>query len=462
MKLPALAAALCLAGFPSSASAIPLEQAMADPDWIGRPVEQPFWSADSKAAYYRLKRTGSPLRDLHRVDLATGRDAVVTPAEAATADGPGVRARNEPVVAFVREGDIFLRDLRSGALLQVTRTVAVEADPGFMADSRYVRYRTGTDWYVYDRAQHVAKPAADMRLAKDPLADPDPDDLRDMQLRLFTQLQRERADSRAEIQDGRERQRADATRVAPPIFLGENVTLEATDLSPSGRYLLVVTARKPKEAGRVGKMPKYVTESGYEEVEDVRTRVGRKPPLGHRLSLVDLATGEIKKLPFDVLPGADDDPLKELREAAEKAKPPKKEDEDKPKEEPTDKKRPIQVTTTAWSPDGRQAAVQLRAVDNKDRWIATVDLDKAVLVPRHRLTDAAWIGRNFNEMVWRRRPDAAVRQRGNGLLAAAVAGAARRPCARGHQRALRGVGSPDRHAGPLRLRDRQQAPARRV
>lgn len=401
MKLPGPALALCLAAIPSLGSAaVPLEQAMADPDWIGRPVEQAYWSADSKAVYYGLKRTGSPLRDLHRVDLASGRDVIVPAADSATADGPGVRARDEAVVAFVREGDVFLRDLRSGALAQATRTAAVEADPGFMADSRYLKYRSGQDWFVYDRARHVATAAADLRLAKDPLADPEPDDLRDRQLRLFTQLQRERAESRAELEDGRERQRADATRVGPPVFLGENVTLEAADLSPSGRSMLVVTTRKPKEPGRVGKMPKYVTESGYEEVEDVRTRVGRKPPLGHKLLLVDLASGEVKTLAFDALPGAGDDPLKDLRDAAEKAKPPKAADEDKPQEEPPDKKRAIQVAATAWSADGRQAAVQLRAVDNKDRWIATIDLERAVLVPRHRLTDAAWINWGFNEMLW--------------------------------------------------------------
>jgi acetyl esterase/lipase len=394
------AAALALAFTPPLPAAdLSLEQAMADPDWIGPPVEQAYWSADSKAAYYRVKRAGSPLRDLHRVDVATGMDAIVPPAGMATADGPGGRSRREPVVAFVREGDVFLRDLRTGALTQVTSTTAEETDPGFMADSRFVKFRSGINWFVYDRVQRVVKQAADLRLEKDPLADPDPDALRELQLRLFTLLQRERAETQAEIEAAREARRQDRSRGGPSVYLGEKVELVESDLSPSGRYLLVVTNPEDKDPGRAGKMPKYVTESGYEEIEDVRTRVGRKSPLGETLSLVDLTTGAVKPLALEPLPGIHGDPLQALREAAEKARPRNKDEAEKKADEKP-KPRPIDVLATAWSPDGRQLAIELHATDNKDRWIASVDLDKAILQPRHRVSDPAWVNWNFNGLVW--------------------------------------------------------------
>jgi dipeptidyl aminopeptidase/acylaminoacyl peptidase len=44
----------------------------------------------------------------------------------------------------------------------------------------------------------------------------------------------------------------------------------------------------------------------------------------------------------------------------------------------------------------------IRAIDNKDRWLATVDLLGTKLQSRHRLTDAAWINWNFNEFGWLR------------------------------------------------------------
>ncbi|WP_201316619.1 prolyl oligopeptidase family serine peptidase, partial [Dyella sp. EPa41] len=56
----------------------------------------------------------------------------------------------------------------------------------------------------------------------------------------------------------------------------------------------------------------------------------------------------------------------------------------------------------AWSDDGQNVAIQLRAIDNKDRWLASVDFDKHALVPQHRLTDKAWINWNFNDFGWLR------------------------------------------------------------
>ncbi|UUZ55867.1 hypothetical protein LP419_10495 [Massilia sp. H-1] len=41
---------------------ISLDQAMAHPDWIGTPVENAWWSWDSKQVFFKQKRSGSQLR----------------------------------------------------------------------------------------------------------------------------------------------------------------------------------------------------------------------------------------------------------------------------------------------------------------------------------------------------------------------------------------------------------------
>src|SRR5690606_39493392 len=67
--------ALFLLFFATLAAAFPpLERIMDDPDWIGPPVEAAWPSLDGRQVYYFVKRAGSPVRDLHRIDLATGED----------------------------------------------------------------------------------------------------------------------------------------------------------------------------------------------------------------------------------------------------------------------------------------------------------------------------------------------------------------------------------------------------
>ena len=75
---------------PPAGGALDLETIMANPDWIGHPVEMPYWSVDGRSIYYSLKRDGSPVHDLYRVDAANGQSTKLDPAAMAQAEGPAV------------------------------------------------------------------------------------------------------------------------------------------------------------------------------------------------------------------------------------------------------------------------------------------------------------------------------------------------------------------------------------
>ncbi|MFX6258542.1 hypothetical protein ABTF80_21035, partial [Acinetobacter baumannii] len=81
---------------------------------------------------------------------------------------------------------------------------------------------------------------------------------------------------------------ADPTRAPGPVYLGADVEIADRVLSPDLTHLVVVTKPKDFDDGRGGKMPLYVTESGYEETEDTRTRVGRNGFEPHTLWYVDV------------------------------------------------------------------------------------------------------------------------------------------------------------------------------
>jgi dipeptidyl aminopeptidase/acylaminoacyl peptidase len=370
---------------------ITLEQAMADPEWIGPPVESAFWSSDGKRALYQLKRDGSPLRDTYAVEVARidAKPVRIEDGELATLDAPQpVYDRERRRALFVRNGDVFLRELASGSLRQLSRGDAQESQPRFASDGRSAIFLSGSDWMRYDFAAALSYPAAVIKTEKDPAATPSADALRDMQLRLFSTLRREKDDRDAQRVRDLALRDIDATRAMAPVFLGDDVTLVSSALSPTGRHLLAVTEPKGAESGRVGKMPKYVTESGYEEVEDVRVRVGLNPPGGQRLWLVDLQARSATELAPGTLPGIGDDPLAALRKSA--------------KRDALAGDRTVRIDSMQWNDAGDRVAVMLRAVDNKDRWIASVDLEEHALRSEHHLQDAAWINWNYNEFGWLR------------------------------------------------------------
>jgi len=397
--LPALAA--------SPAAPLDLETIMANPDWIGQAVESPYWSADGQAIYYRLKRDGSNVRDLYRVDPATGRSEKLDPAAVAQADGESVYDRTHRYAAFVRHGDVFLRTLADGRTVQVTQTVEDESAPQFSADSRALQYRSGNDWYSYDLARGVSAPVAVLKFADDP-DKKKTDALEAEQLALFSTLRQLKADKEAEKANARELAAADAGRAPQPFWLGTKIVAVDTELSPDGRWLLVVTRPKAYEAGRRPRLTHYVTDSGYAEGEDTRVYVDHNEPAAQSLLLLDLAAHKHYALPTDNLPGIKDDPLAAIR-AQTVAALKKAGKDDQAKALKARDVRPVRIVSSAedgggggivWSEDGRNLAIQLRAIDNKDRWIASVDFDRHALVNQQRLQDKGWINWNFNDFGW--------------------------------------------------------------
>src|SRR5471030_2052688 len=309
--------AALLAAYAATATAqtpITLDQAMANPDWIGTPVDAAWWGWDSHQVYYSQKRLGAALHDTYTI--AGGPAKLVGDAQLANADAANMVYNRDHTRAIVlRNGDLFERDLKNGALVQIVRGSTAAADPQYAADGAHVQFRVGNDWYSWSRAERLVSPVALLRTAKDPDAAPDADSRRDLQLRLLSTLARLKEEKDA-TRDRRNAERsADPTRAPLPVYLGEKVVIDTSALSPDGRYLLVVTSAKDGDKRRIGKLAKYVTESGYEESDDQRKRVSDSGPLPQQLKLVELSTRKVTDLPFDALPNIAIDPLAELRAA---------------------------------------------------------------------------------------------------------------------------------------------------
>jgi dipeptidyl aminopeptidase/acylaminoacyl peptidase len=409
LSMAACAVSFAAMGAPAAAVSQPglsLEKIMADPEWIGPPVRDAYWSADGRAVYYSLKRIGSPIVDLHRIDPVSNKDRVVDAAAMADADAPAVYDRTGKRAAFVRNRDIFVRELASGRLTQITRTPQSKADPHFSADGRLLSFRIDNDWFVHDFGSGVTTPAAIVKAEKDPNAPPAADDLRDMQLRTFSTLKKLHDEKEAARLHDEELQKGDITRPVLPFYLGDEVVIRGAELSPNARWLLVVTEAKSHVKGKEGQLTRYVTESGYEEFEKERLRVGRNPPAPQSLVLLNLADHTMHALPLDKLPGIYDDPLKAVREENAKSLPPAG-----PQAAANNEKKARGVWMVSdepdlisgnviWNADGSAVGIQMYSIDHKDRWLVSVDFANYVLVPQHRLTDAAWIDQSFNEFGW--------------------------------------------------------------
>ena len=404
----------------TATTGLTMEQIMADPDWIAGQIQvpeefeesggAPYFSVDANSVYYQLKRSGSPISDLHHIDLGDGKDDVIGAGSMSTVDGyQAVYAQTNTHAAFIRSGNVFLRDLHSGKTVQITRSEEHESSPQFSADGLKLSFRVHNSWFIYDLASAVTAPAAVLKTERDPADPPKDDGLRDLQLRLFSTLRKVDGDKKTAREHAQAMQSADSTRAALPFYLGTDARIVDTQLSPDTHWMLVTTQAVGFDEGKKGKLTRYVTDSGYADFEPVRVRVGNNGPAPQTLWLFDLTAHKATKLDYSNLSGIHDDPLIAVREENAKASDSKAMDEGKSgkhsdhnKAEKTQKPedRTIQVVGVAFNRSGSTAAVQLRAIDNKDRWIATLTASDTTLKLQHRLHDDAWINWTFNSFGW--------------------------------------------------------------
>jgi dipeptidyl aminopeptidase/acylaminoacyl peptidase len=384
---------------PPAPHALTLEQIMANPDWIGHAVERPYWSADGRHIYYRLKRDGSEIRDVYRVDPATGKRVKLRASELAQSQGKPVFDAAHRHVAWVRHGDVFVREGTDGKVVQVTRTPERESGLQWSANGSAVQFRRGNQWFSYRLTGGTSVPVASVE-AKDDPEDTHPDALGRLQLNLFKTLRHEKKEHDTMHAHEQALDKADATRSPRPFYLGKKVSIVDTSLAPTGRWLLVVTQPAHYEDGKQPTLLHYVDDSGYPKPEKARPYVGRNKPPPQSLWLLDLSRHAKYKLSLDDLPGIHTDPLKKLRKQTQTALR-KAGHKGEAKALKAPKTRAVSVTgflmhPMVWSDDGSKVAIELRANDNKDRWIATIDLSKHKLVTQNRLHDPAWISWNFN------------------------------------------------------------------
>ena len=375
---PALACAALVLAPAALAQTLTVEQITQRPEtWIGAWPSQPFWTDAGDHVYFEWNPRGEmPGDSLYRVP-ARGGEPERVPAAERRALPPrfegwhaeaGAYSADRRRHVFERGGDLYLYHLDDDRLERLTQTTARESSPAFLADGSIV-YRQGDD--LYRMAGGAVRQVTDVREGAEK-PDPTPSDeaayLRDQQQRLFDVIrERVRLDSLEEVQDERDR----AARGLPdPIYTGDQA-LGAIALDPSGRF--VTYTLTPKNQPDPTLLVDYVTETGVATEIRSRPKVGAARS-GAALYVRDTARDTTYRVDLTTLPGAYD-AADYAREAGTTA----------------DSSRGLIPWGPYWSPDGRFAVLDVRTVDNKDRWIARLDPETGALTSLDRQRDEAWL-----------------------------------------------------------------------
>jgi dipeptidyl aminopeptidase/acylaminoacyl peptidase len=414
-----------------------VDSIMRGPDLVGYQPTGVYWARDNSRVYFRWKRAGEPRlreQDLYVVNSDGAGLRKLTEEEARQAPpAAGELSKDKTMTVFTDEGDVFLYDHAKGGRRQLTRTVESESNAHFTRDQRGVYFTRASNLYRMPldggaleqltdiRVPPPGAPAAGAGAQRAGAAGENQEYLRKEERRLL-EVVRERAEQREEVE---KRRRERETRRAYAVPAGQNVTSLA--LAPDGASVVMTLGEQTSGKGTI--VPNYVTESGYTEDIQSRTKVGDNQGRA-RIALVSVATGEVKfvepGIRAEVAPRVQTRTEQNATESAQRERgaetqaqsgqqqsqaqsqqqtgsqaqqgqagaqsqtPPRTQGSQQTEGAARD--REVQLFQIQWSEDGTRAVMLARAADNKDRWVLSLDPSTAKTKVLARVHDDAWVG----------------------------------------------------------------------
>lgn len=377
IKYPLLAILVIWSVESFAQSALSVEYIMRDPKWMGTFPSSTRWSDDSKTVYFEYNLESDPSDSLYKIHLdRPDQIQKVSLSEEKSLNRSQARlSKDEKLRIYVENGQkIWLEDRSKGTEKLILNWHNRLSNPNFLADENFLSFVSEQNLFVLNIETGSVVRKTNISTGNPPTDDQkkstkDAQFLEKENLKLL-EVVRQRQENDQLSRDYRE-----ATQSENKDFTyftsGKNPS--NLQLSPDARFATFTFYSS--SSNKNTKVPDYVAASGYTEDLNSRPKVGTSPTKSE-IGIYDLDRDTVYFISPQTLPGLKDQPdyLK-----------------DYPERKVEEKDRELALFGPVFSPDGSKAIIQARSFDNKDRWIAQIDLNSGELIPLTRQRDEAWI-----------------------------------------------------------------------
>ena len=393
---------ILLASPPKVNEALSLKQIMANPDWMGILAKGAYWGDDSQSIFFARQAHGNPVINYYEQALNDDKATQLSLNELHKASQKyGVLDNTKTKKLYIYQGNVFVKQLSSGLISQLTRQNSPVNGVRFLNNGD-IAYWLGDDIYRIHNYTGMHEQIASIKMSVKPKGVEEPSSyIAKQQHRLIKYVAQQHDNDKKRDQYKAELAEKDPTLASMVWYLGDSETVSDLSLSPDGRYVLLSLIDKEYSwRGEHDIMPNYLGKDGYVDAVPARARVAEDKNPGERLVLLDLDTHTERAITIEGLEGFDEDVLANVKAENAKAKGESYKSERAPRKIQLIQDWGWEQSAIQWQEANNKVAVMLEAVDNKDRWIATLDLEKGSLNTEHRLHDDAWINYNFNQFGW--------------------------------------------------------------
>lgn len=331
-----------------------LSEIMKGKDFVGYWPENPQWSPDGKLIYFDWNPDFDLADSTYVYSL---QDSSISPASAIFMDsvylGRIQVSAQQDLICYERQGEVFIDNVFQNNKRQITYSPSVESNPYFLQNNA-VAFQSGNNAFVWTKEKGTIQLTNIVKGGERHQSQPANDWLAKEELSLMDVLS-----ERKEKEEWRKKNITETA--APEKFYLEDRDLRNLSVSPNADFVFFRTVLRPDVSGTI--VPSYVTNSGMTEELSARSNVGSMQP-DYEAFLYMVEQDSFLRVKPDELPELKKDEFQ----------------------------RYSNIGKINWSPDGTKGVTIVQSLDNKDRWIAQVDLQSGQLKNIDYQHDEAWIG----------------------------------------------------------------------
>ena len=283
-----------------NSSKLTISEIMQGDDFVGHLPSNVQWATDSKTIYFDWNPDGVYSDSLYAYQLATDKIAQVDIETEYDLPSPRYilnKAKTKKV--YEKQGDLYMMDLVSNKTIRITNTDNREGNPHFTDNESKIAYQSDNNILTWDIDTGATTQITDFKdkEKKEEKKNAKDEWLYKDQLGLFDVLR-----ERKENSDEREKLMKRHDLKAPLTIYTDGKSAINQKMSPDGNYVTYVLMDRSKDKGTI--VPHYVTESGYTEDQNTRSKVGDEPDT-FELFIYDIAKRTTRAVVFDNLEGLD-------------------------------------------------------------------------------------------------------------------------------------------------------------
>lgn len=352
-----------------------VESIMRDPSWMGYFPSAIRWSDDSQKIYFNYNPENNPSDSLYLIELhSSSVFRKVSKEERNNFPPANANSNATKTLRVYSDGNqLFLQTIASKEKKKLIEWPDRISNPVFLLGDSHIVFESRSNMYSYMISTgEITKLTNIQSGTKQDIRNPklsEKDEwLKKDNLELL-QVVRER-EEQVEL---RRKNLALNSKPEPYTFYHGNKQLTNLQISPDGNYVTFSLITRAENKNTV--VPDYTHASGYTTNLNTRSKVGDLPTKVE-LAIYNLAKDTVYIVDASKLPG-----LKDLPDYVK----------DYPNRKWEAKERDLLLSGPYFSPNGKNAVINVRSYDNKDRWIALLDFETGQLKNLDRQRDEAWI-----------------------------------------------------------------------